>query len=166
MKEKIKKLYFYKELRVIAYIFGVLCIAGVIFQVGVFIGYHKANFGREWGDHYRNNFGMERPDSFKGMIHGKLPSSHGALGKVLKVSLPTFIVQDKDGTEKTILINEKTLIRLGMQNASSSSLTSDNLVIVFGEPTNQGQIEAKLIRIMPSGFDMSTSSRNHMMFGR
>lgn len=164
MKEKIKVLYTHKKLRVTSYVIGGLFILGLTFQLGVLVGYHKANFARNWGDHYNKNFGMERPDSMRGMMHGKYPTAHGAAGKVVSLSLPTFVILDRDGTEKNIIITNKTVIKNGMNNASSSELKSDSMVMVLGDPTEDGKVEAKLIRIMP--FPFSTSTTMHGMMNR
>lgn len=173
INEKIKGLYAQKPLRLGIYIIGTLFVLCATLQLGIFIGYHKASFARDWGDHYKKNFGLERPESFGGMMGGRLPTSYGASGKVLTLSLPSFIIEDNDGTEKTILITNKTLIKVGMQNASSSAIIGDSFVVVLGSPNTSGQIEAKLIRVMPIGFNSSTSTntiygnrtgRNGMMF--
>lgn len=162
MKEKIKVLYAHKGLRLGLYIVGILFILGTVFQLGVLTGYHKASFARDWGDHYGRNFGMERPESFRGMMPGNLPMPHGAFGKVLSVTLPTLVVEDKDGTEKKITISNDTLIKSGPKNASSSVLKLNDIIMVIGDPNTQGQIEAKLIRIMPEDFDPSLPIQNRM----
>ena len=86
------------------YIIGSIVIAILIFSAGVSVGFHKASFGRAWGDNYERNFGMmkERP------VFGKdnFPNAHGTIGKIIKIELPTIIVQDKDGIEKVVLIKD------------------------------------------------------------
>jgi len=155
MKEKIKSLYANKGLRLSLYIVGALFVFSAIFQLGIFVGYHKANFARDWSESYGKNFGMERPDSFRGMMGDELPMPHGSVGKILTVTLPNIIIEDRDGTEQNIIVSDKTLIKSGPTNASSTSLKADDLVVILGEPNSQGQIEAKLIRIMPA-FSTST----------
>ncbi len=157
-----KVLYAHKGLRLGLYIIGGLFVLGVTFQLGVFTGYHKASFARDWGDHYGKNFGMERPESFKGMMRGGLPMGHGAVGKVLTVTLPTFVIEDNDGTEKTIVVSNTTIVKSSTQNSTSTSITPNTSVVVIGQPNKSGQIEAKLIRIMPAGFGTSTSMQRMM----
>lgn len=173
MHEKIRGLYTQKGLRLGLYIVGGLFVFSIIFQLGVFVGYHKANYAHNFSDSYRKNFRGERGESFGGMMRGNnFPTAHGAFGTVLTTALPTFIIEDKDGLEKTILISSSTIIKNISGNASSSSITSNSIVMVLGDPTPQGQIEAKLIRIMPASFGTSTagvyygnqSGRNGMMF--
>ena len=166
LHEKIKGIYAKKSLRFALYIIGTLFILSITLQFGIFIGYHKASFARDWGDHYKNNFGMERPESFRGMMGNTLPNAYGASGKVLSITLPTFVVEDTNGTEKTILITDTTIIKSRMQNSSSSVITSGSIVVVLGDPNSSGQIEAKLIRIMPDSTTFTTStSTQGMMYG-
>jgi hypothetical protein len=61
-------------------------------------------------------------------------------------------VQDnKDNTEKVVLIKDDTQIQKMMISVKASGLSVDDFVVVIGDPNNQGQIEAKFIRIMPLG---------------
>ena len=167
MKEILKAIKNYKSLKVVISIILGLFILGITFQLGLFVGYHKASFARDWGEHYGRNFGMERPESFGGMMGGKLPMPHGASGKVLSVSLPTFIIEDRDGTEKTILITDKTIIKKGRDNASSTIIKAEDLLMIIGDPNTQGQIEAKLIRDMGIyGSSTPMGMMGNMMFRR
>jgi hypothetical protein len=156
MKEKIKSLYSSKPLRISLYIIGVLFVLGFVFQLGTLIGYHRGNFGRDFGNHYERNLGFERGDSVRGMMRGNFPTAHGSFGKVLSVNFPNFVISDKDGTEKSILISDTTIIRSGLDNASSSIIKINDTVVVLGEPNTNGQIDAKLIRVMPNDFASST----------
>jgi hypothetical protein len=163
MHEKIKGLYTQKGLRLGLYIIGGLFVFSVIFQLGVFVGYHKANYAHNFSDSYRKNFRGEKGGSFGSMMRGNnLPTAHGAFGTVLTTTLPTFIIEDKDGLEKSILILSSTIIKNISGNASSSSITPNNLIMVLGDPNASGQIEAKLIRIMPNDFTNGTNTRGMM----
>lgn len=156
MKEKIKVLYANKGLRLSLYIIGGLFVLGITFQAGVFVGYHKANFARNWGDHYSKNFGMDRPDSFKGMMRGGLPMAHGSTGKVISVNFPVFVILDQDGTEKSVVVKDETLIKRGRDGVTKDVIKLDSMVVVLGEPNASGQIDAKLVRVMQGGFGTST----------
>jgi len=128
---------------------GIVVVSLLIFSAGITVGFHKASFGRAWGDNYERNFGM-RPN--RSMFdRDNFPNANGAVGKIIKIQLPTIIVQDKDNTEKVILIKDDTKIQKMMSVVKPSDLTVDDYVVVIGSPNNQGQIEAKLIRIMPAG---------------
>ena len=167
MKEKIKNLYANKPLRLGIYIIGTLFVLSLAFESGTFVGYHKAGFSRDWGDRYERNFGMMRPDSIKGMMGGRFPTAHGATGKVLTVSLPTFTIEDNDGTEKVIVTSSSTIIKSGRDNVLPTAISTDNLVVVLGEPNADGEIDAKLIRVMPTTTGTSTQNygRRGMMNG-
>jgi hypothetical protein len=79
------------------------------------------------------------------------PNAHGAIGKIIKKELPTIIVQDKDNTEKVVLIKADTQIQKIKEKATQADLKIDDFIVVIGTPNEQGQIEAKFIRIMPAG---------------
>ena len=78
------------------------------------------------------------------------PNAHGAIGKIIKIELPTLIVQDKDSTEKVILTANDTQIQRMRENITANDLKINDFLVVIGSPNEQGQIEAKLIRLVPS----------------
>ncbi len=125
---------------------GIAIVALLIFSLGVVVGFHKASFGRAWEENYERNFGLmpNRPplDNF--------PNASGATGKIIKVTLPTIIVEDRNNTEKVVLIKDDTQIQEMRAVVTANDLKIDDFVIVIGTPNTQGQIEAKLIRIMPA----------------
>ena len=167
MKEKIKHLYANKGMRYFIYAVGVLLVLSITFQAGIFVGYHKANFARGWGENYEKNFGMHKPGSFKGMMRGdRLPSAHGVSGKVLSVSLPNFVVEDLDGIEKSVTIKNDTIIKQAMEKISSENIKAGSYVVVLGDPSDNGQIDAKLVRVMASSTRMYDGKRGMMIFER
>jgi len=152
---KLKSILKSKVFRIIVIIIGVFTIISLIFQIGMMAGFRKASFGRDWGDNYERNFGMPKMgpkmmDMEFGNL-GKLPNAHGAIGKIVKIELPTIVVLDeKDNTEKSVLVNEKTEIRMVRESINSTDLKIDEYVVVMGAPNSSGQIEARLIRILPA----------------
>ncbi|MFA5095494.1 MAG: hypothetical protein WC447_02460 [Candidatus Paceibacterota bacterium] len=128
---------------------GIIIIAMLVFSAGIFVGFRKASFGRAWGENYERNFGMRPNRSMFG--EDNFPNAHGATGKIIKVELPAIIVQDKDNTEKVILIKDDTQIQKMKGEVATNDLKTDDFVVVIGNPNEQGQIEAKFIRIMPIG---------------
>jgi hypothetical protein len=149
VKENIKKVLESKVVVKVLYGIGIFIIAMLIFSAGITVGFHKASFGHAWGENYERNFGMmpNRP-----MFGGdNFPNAHGAIGKIIKIELPTIIVQDRDNTEKVILIKSDTQIQKLKENITINDLKMDDFIVVIGTPNEQGQIEAKLIRIMPLG---------------
>jgi len=142
-----------KSIKYGIYALGALVVLFFVFQAGMIAGFRKASFGRDWGDNYTNNFGS--PHKFLKLggdlgDFGNLPNAHGAIGKIIKVELPTIVVFDgKDQTEKIILINDQTKIMKGREVVDQIALKVDEHVIVLGQPNTTGQIEAKLIRFIP-----------------
>ena len=127
---------------------GIAIAAMLIFSAGIAVGFHKASFGRAWGDNYERNFGMMSGRRI--FDKDNFPNANGAIGKIIKIQLPTIIVQDKDNIEKVILIKDDTKIQKMMLEVKTNDLSINDYVIVIGSPNTQGQIEAKLIRVMPS----------------
>jgi len=128
---------------------GIVIVVLLIFSAGVTVGFHKASFGRAWGENYARNFGMMPNRQMFG--RDNFPNASGAIGKIIKIELPTIIVQSKDNTEKVVLIKDDTKIQEMMSVVKASNLAIDDYVVIIGSPNKQGQIEAKLIRIMPLG---------------
>lgn len=151
IKEKIAKVFESKIFIGILYGIGIMIILMVVFSLGASFGSHKASFGKAWGENYERNFGRMSPPALGlGSNKDSFPNAHGAIGKIIKIELPTIIVQDKDNTEKVILLKEDTKIQKMKSKLATNDLNVDDFIVVIGSPNEIGQIEAKLIRIMPS----------------
>ena len=155
--EEIKNVFESKVSFRILCLIGVFIVALLIFVAGVTVGYHKASFGRAWGEHYYENFGLgDRHFGGGDTIMNRIgmmnyfPTGHGATGKIIKIEAPKLIMQDKDNTEKIIIIKTDTRIREGRNNVIINDLKINDFVVIIGTPNEQGQIEAKLIRVIPS----------------
>lgn len=152
IKNKIKETLNSKTFRTVVYTLGVLAIAFLIFEIGMMAGFRKASFGRDWGENYENNFGSpHRMQLGKGIGDMRnLPNAHGAIGKIIKVELPNMVVLDgKDNTEKIIVLGDDTEIRMMRDILKEEELKEDLDVMVIGAPNSSGQIEARLIRVLP-----------------
>jgi hypothetical protein len=155
IKDKIKKFLESKSYVKFMYIIGGFFILVFVFQIGMFAGYRKASFSRDWGNNYERNFGPNRPgpqiikDNF-----GNLPNAHGAIGKIIKIEFPNIFVLDKDQTEKILIVDDNTNILERNEKVTSDSLAVDKYIVVIGTPNDSGQIEAKLIRIIPTPGEM------------
>ena len=155
--EDIEKIFTSKtSLRILCGI-GIIIVALLIFSLGVTVGFHKASFGHAWGENYERNFGMMPNRPMFG--NDNFPNANGAIGKIIKITLPTIIVQDKNNTEKVVLLNEDTRIQKMDENVATTDLAIDDFIVVIGSPNNQGQIEAKFIRVMPSGMPTAPQSQ-------
>ena len=138
-----------------------LFVLFVVFWTGVSVGWRKAEFSYRFSDNYYRSFGgHERSPMGKiGMPDpDDLISGHGAVGKVISVKLPTVIVSDANGVEKSILITNDTIIRSGRGGIASTTITDNDFIVIIGNPGSEGQITAKLIRVMPPPPTFATSS--------
>lgn len=147
IKESVKKILESKVVIKVLYGIGIVLVAMVIFYAGITVGFHKASFGHAWGENYERNFGMMQNRPMFGQDN--FPNANGAIGKIIKITLPTIIVQDRDNIEKVILIKSDTQIQKLRENITTNDLKVDDSIVVIGTPNGQGQIEAKFIRIMP-----------------
>ena len=133
---------------------AVLVILMLVFCLGVFVGTKRADFSFRWADEYHRNFGGPQGGffgDFMGMER-QFPNANGSFGQIIKIDNNVLTVKDNDGdnTEKTILVNDKTSIVYQKNNIKLSDLEVDDNIVVVGEPNSDGQIAAKLIRVMPA----------------
>ena len=158
-KENLKKITDSKNFKKVICIFGAVFILFFVFQIGMMAGFRKASFSNNWGGNYERNFGpMHRGPQFMNDNFRELPNAHGAIGKIIKVEFPNIVVLDKDQTEKVIIVSDKTDIIERKEKVSKDSLIVDKFIIVIGSPNDAGQIESKLIRIIPSPEEMINGS--------
>lgn len=145
-----------KNFKKILYGVGAAIAILTIFQAGMFVGYKKADFSYRWGDNYHRAFGGHRGeermmggkmmDSFRGK---DFTNSSGAIGRVISLNLPALAIENADGIEKIILINDDTVIRRFRETIKANDLKIGDFVVVIGAPNNNAQVEAKIVRIMP-----------------
>lgn len=124
---------------------GLLLAALIVFQAGVYVGARKASVSFRMGDNYYRAVG---PGGFRGFFGEEFSETNGAAGKIVSVSLPTFVVSGPGG-ERVILISGNTVIRKMRDATSSTAIVPGESAIVIGEPDENGQIEAGLIRLLP-----------------
>lgn len=130
----------------------VLTIIGlIVFQAGIVVGEKRATFGHRFGDNFERNFrapeeGMMFPKFFG---EGPMPSGHGAVGQIVSISLPNVVVAGPDNLEKVIVIGADTHIREFQLELTVDDLEVGDHIVTFGEPNEEGQIEAKLVRMLP-----------------
>jgi hypothetical protein len=94
---------------------------------------------------------MGGPTDPFGFPGGEFTSSYGVTGTIVKINLPTIIVEGADKVEKVVVLNDKTIIREFRNDVKASDLKAGDPIIVIGSPDSSAQIEAKLIRVMPTG---------------
>ncbi len=144
---------------------GISIVGLLIFQAGVMVGQHKVQFGDRLGSHFERNFvDLERGGfgSPKGLGFGEQlpPGGHGAVGEVISVTLPTFVIAGPDNLEKTVTVTDNTLIREFRDELSTDGIETGKFVVVLGEPNDDGVIKAKLIRFLPPPPDFIKNETN------
>ena len=139
----------------------VLSLAGLIilvfvFGLGVFVGTEKADFSFKWADEYHRNFGGPQNGLFGDMMGQNFTDSNGVFGQIIKIDPSTgsgqaaiLTIKGKDNVEKSILVSDDTTIVYQRKNIKISELKVDENAVVIGDPDSNGQIQAKLIRILP-----------------
>ena len=155
MEENKQKDIFNKDvLKKVIISLGVFAVVILIFGAGVFVGGAKARFSYKWAESYHRNFAGPR-EGFMGNLQERIPmpgdfvGSHGTFGQIIKINDSDFVIQGK--VEKVVLIGNDTVIENGMERVSKDKLAVGDSVVVIGSPNNQGEIEAKLIRIFSNG---------------
>lgn len=137
-------------------ILAIIIVILGIFQLGFQFGYRHGSFSRQWDERTFNQFGQGRTSFSPYMMMGGMPNPHGAFGQIISNQLPKLIVQDGDRDESIIILDKNTAIRKQRSIGSTSDLTVGAEIVTFGDPNDNGEIKARLIRIMPA--NTSTSS--------
>ncbi len=136
-----------------------LVILIFVFTVGVFVGYEKAKFSYRWGENYYNNIvgrrGEVNPDR-------QFFNARNGVGKIININGDNIIIKDQNNTEKTIIVDDKTVIRMQNQTIKISDLKIDDNIVVIGSPNDSGQVAAKLIRVLPPDNGMFPPPLNDM----
>lgn len=124
----------------------------LIFSAGMFIGEMKARFSYRWAESYHKNFAGPR-EGFFGSWQLPPPSdfieSHGTFGQIIEIKDNTLVIKGKDDVEKIVLMRDDTIINRFRETIKISDLKVNDFVVVIGSPNDAGQIEAKLIRVLP-----------------
>lgn len=152
--EHIKKVLKESKVKKVICILGCVVAVLVVFQAGMFVGFKKAGFSFQTGERYFRQMNGRPDDQFMGMNRGDFGNSHGATGKIIIIKLPSIIVSDKDGIEKTIIISTSTDIKKFKDSVGVEDIMLNDLITVIGNPNDKAEVEAKLIRIMPDPANM------------
>ncbi len=120
-----------------------------IFALGLFVGYRKASFSLNWGENYHRNFGGPRNGLFGPFDGRDYIDAHGVFGQIIKIDSSTLVIKGQNNVERVILVNDGTTINKFQDTITSANLKTDDFIVVVGEPNNDGQIVAKLIRVLP-----------------
>jgi len=145
--------------RFVPILIGICCviIAVFVFEAGIAVGFHKAEYAGHWEENYDRNFG---PSMMYGMPGGGVPNPHGATGRIIDITLPTFVISGGNGPERIVSTNDDTMVRNGNQTLSPTDLTVGEYVVVLGTPSDDGNVDASLIRILPPPPAAASSTQN------
>jgi hypothetical protein len=118
--------------RYIPYVLAGLCILGTVFGAGFFVG--------RWNGRASS---MNPPPTAR-------RGQHGAIGRITQISDNTLILQTREGTLQTVLLDNHTRVERGarMVKIASRDLKIGDRIIVVGIPNEHGQIRALVIRIL------------------
>ena len=156
MQEKIKN--FFESSSRIQLITRIICAIGIIaaiivvFLAGESFGYRRAEFSYNFGENYNRMFegrGMKPVGPLPFPQDNMFTNVHGAYGTIVKVALPTIVIAGDDGIEKTVIINNNSIIKEFRNSISSTTIRVGDMITVLGSPNENGQILATLIRIIP-----------------
>ncbi len=129
---------------------GIAVVVLIIFQAGFYVGYHNNSFRDRWDNRYSRELKDPRSPFAPFMMRGaEVINPHGAFGQIISKNLPRLMVQGPNRAEEVVLIHDKTIIRKFKNLGSTSDLVIGEEIIAIGEPNDNGEIEANLIRIMP-----------------
>lgn len=146
-------------------VLGILALLVVLFilKVGMFIGIKKADFSHKWSDNYHMNFGGPRNGFMEGIGDRDFMDANGVFGRIIKIENQNVTINGRDNVEKIITINDQTIIKRFMDTIKITDLKIDESIVVIGEPNSVGQIEAKLIRVMPQQPSMMSAPFNSII---
>ena len=137
-------------------VLGALIILLLTFQAGMAVGFHRAEFGHRFDENYMNAYGRHPEMRHEGFRDEPF-ESHGAVGRVLSVSLPTMVVDDKH-VEKIVRVSSSTMVRHLRDRVDVASIKPNDFIVVIGEPNEQSEVVAKFIRTLPPPPDFVAST--------
>jgi len=137
-----------KSFQVVTWCVAIFILLFLVFSLGVFVGTQKASFSFRWADQYHKNFAGPAGGFFQKIEGREFMEANGVFGKIIQINEDSIIVEGKNNTEIIILVNDKTTIKSQTNNINISDLKVDDSVVIIGEPNDNGQIEAKLIRVI------------------
>jgi hypothetical protein len=132
---------------------GALIILLAVFQAGMAVGFHRASYSYHMGENYYRAFGEGGNGPARMMGDRTFPNAHGAAGTIIKIDLPSLTVLGYDHIEKNITLTESTEIRRLRDKIGAGDLHLDDAIVVFGAPSEGGDVRARFIRIIPNRTD-------------
>ncbi len=145
-----------KTFKIILIITAIAVFELFVFQAGMLLGYHKAEFSNRYGEYYYRTFEGPGPRMF--MMQDRFMGGYGSAGKIISLSLPTIVVSGKDNKEETIVVENNTQVRSFDREITPADLKLNDFIVVFGSPDENSEIKARLIRLLPEPAQVSTTT--------
>lgn len=120
--------------------------------LGIWIGGERARFSYRWADNYHKNFGGPKEGFFmemKKFPQDNFMSGHGEFGTIIKINGSEIMIKGRDNMEKFVLVKNDTVVKSAKDDIKLSYLKLNDFIVVIGSPNDAGQIEAKIIRVLP-----------------
>lgn len=142
----------HRVLIIAAMVTGIVLVAVGSFALGFSAGLHKARFSYRFGENYERNFmkseRQEMRDRIMKKVDGKLfRSGHGVAGQILSIAEGSIIVSGSEGQENSVITSDTTTIMKGGEKVSLTDLRTGERIVVLGRPSDDGSIQADLIRV-------------------
>ncbi len=138
-----------KAFKITAVALGAVIYGLIIFKCGMVAGFRQADFSHRLSEQYGDIFTNGPPGLRQQVGDRAFPNANGAAGKIIKISEPYIYVAEPNDGEKVVSTDQSTVIRMFREQIPFSKLTTDEFVVVVGEPED-GKINAKLIRVVPA----------------
>jgi len=123
----------------------------VAFGAGIKVGTIKARYSYQWAENYHRNFAKPRNGFWQGWQNfpaGDFIGGHGTFGEIIEIKNNSFVIKDQENIEKVIITKENTIIVKGRKKIKNGLKIGDQIMVI-GSPNEDGQIEAKFIRLFP-----------------
>jgi len=151
-EKQINKIFSKENIKWLIVGFIIMALFVLVFAFGAWVGGEKAKFSCNWADNYHKNFAGPQNgfgQNWQDMPGGDFINGHGVFGEIIKIDENSLVVGGKENMENIIIINKDTTIQRFRDDIKLTDLKLGEFVVIIGSPNDSGQIEAKLIRIMP-----------------
>ena len=131
-------------------VLSALIILILVFALGINVGRHEERFTKDWMQNYPRNFGGPKVFSLQINPGDHFIQPHGLFGNIISKASDSksIVVKGDRDMEKTVLVGNSTIIEKAMNTLKAMDLKINDSVIVIGEPNPEGQVDAKLIRVI------------------
>jgi len=137
-----------KRVQIVVGVLIVLILMSLSFVAGSHVSERRLSHFSNWRNNYPGMMGGRWGDRGSMMNRAPMPLPNGVFGRILSATGTTLIIEGQDHFEQNVLVTTSTAIRSDQGTATFQDLRVDQRVSVFGRPTEQGQIEARLIRLL------------------